>query len=241
MKPIIGIPANQIISHADIFQGNHVSYTPKGFVQALQKVGGLPLVMPINQNTEDVSEYVSHIDKLLLTGGQDVTPALYGEEPHPKLGQTDILRDNWELALIEEALKQHKPIFAVCRGMQLMNVYFGGTLHQDLSLYDDWTVKHVQTPTSPSYATHSVQLTGDSPLSKILNTRELSVNSYHHQIIKRTAPALQVAAKSRDNVAEAVTAKDEALRILGVQWHPELDFDVNEQSLALFDYFVHTL
>lgn len=148
MKPIIGIAGNQLIRATDTFQGNQVSYTPQGFVDAVLDAQGLPLILPV-MSPDSASQLIGQIDKLILAGGQDVSPQLYMEDPHPKLTETNIQRDQFEQALILEALKQRKPIFAVCRGLQLLNVVLEGTLYQDLSLYPKWSVKHEQQPTAP--------------------------------------------------------------------------------------------
>lgn len=236
---IIGIAGNQIIQAVDIFNGNHVTYTPQGFVSAVQLVGGLPLVLPIGKK-ELAKAYIDQIDKLLLAGGQDVSPEFYGEEPHPKLEETNKNRDEFELALIQEALKQKKPILAVCRGMQLLNVALGGTLYQDLSLYPDWKVKHGQQPTQPQFATHTVNIEQDSCLHKVFGDTT-QVNSYHHQALRKLGTGLRATAWSTDALVEGVESTDPSQRILGVQWHPELVYTEDIQEKALFDYFVNTL
>lgn len=134
MLPIIGIAGNQLIRATDTFQGNQVTYTPQGFVNAVQQADGLPIVLPIS-SPKTASAYIDQIDKLILAGGQDISPQLYHEPLHPKLLETNLQRDLFEAALISEALKQNKPIFAVCRGMQLLNVVLGGSLYQDLTTY----------------------------------------------------------------------------------------------------------
>ncbi len=239
MQQIIGIAANQIIQHVDVFHGNHVTYTPQGFVTAVQQANGLPLVLPIGSK-EAAKAYIEKIDKLLLAGGQDISPDLFGEEPHPKLEETNRNRDLFELALIKEALKQQKPIFAVCRGMQLLNVALGGTLYQDLSLYADWKVKHVQQPTQPQFATHDVNIEKDSALYQLFGAKA-RVNSYHHQAIHTLADTLKVSATSTDGLIEGIEAIDPVQRILGVQWHPELRFEAERNEFKLFDYFVNDL
>lgn len=141
MQPIIGIAGNHLNKATDTFQGNEVTYTPQGFVQAVKQAGGLPLVFPILEPSY-AAAFISRVDKLLLAGGQDISPQLYQQDPHPKLQETNLNRDLFEQALIKEAIKQKKPIFSVCRGTQLVNVVLGGTLYQDLSLYPNWAVKH---------------------------------------------------------------------------------------------------
>ncbi|WP_348923087.1 gamma-glutamyl-gamma-aminobutyrate hydrolase family protein [Enterococcus rotai] len=239
MTTTIGIAGNQIIQSVDVFNGNHVSYTPQGFVTAVQNAGGLPIVLPIGTE-ETAAAYISKIDKLLLAGGQDISPDFFGEEPHPKLEETNRNRDLFELALIKEAIKQHKPIFAVCRGMQLINVALGGTLYQDLSLYTDWTIKHGQQPTQPQFATHSIQIEEDSTLYQVFG-KTYRVNSYHHQAINTLASSLKITAQSADGIVEGIESIDMNQRLLGVQWHPELRFEVDSKEFKLFDYFVNQL
>ncbi|ALS00733.1 glutamine amidotransferase [Enterococcus silesiacus] len=239
MTTTIGIAGNQIIQSVDVFNGNHVTYTPQGFVTAVQKAGGLPMVLPIG-NEEVAASYISKIDKLLLAGGQDISPDFFGEEPHPKLEETNRNRDLFELALIKEAIKQNKPIFAVCRGMQLINVALGGTLYQDLSLYSEWSVKHGQQPTQPQFATHGIKIEKDSALYQVFGA-EYRVNSYHHQAINDLASSLKITARSSDGIAEAIESIDANQRLLGVQWHPELRFDTAAKEFKLFEYFVNQL
>lgn len=239
MTTIIGIAGNQIIQSVDVFNGNHVTYTPQGFITAIQKAGGLPIVLPIGSQ-ETAETYISTIDKLLLAGGQDISPDFFGEEPHPKLEETNRNRDLFEIALIKEAIKQQKPIFAVCRGMQLLNVVLGGTLYQDLSLHPDWKVKHEQQPTQPQFATHEILIEKDSSLSQLFGEK-YRVNSYHHQAINRLAAPLKISAKSSDGLVESIESIDVTQRLLGVQWHPELCFDLETKEFKLFDYFVNQL
>lgn len=239
MHQKIGIAANQLLRATETFQGNQVTYTPQGFVNAVQQAGGLPLLFPIS-STESARDYIQLVDKLLLAGGQDVSPSLYNEAPHPKLTETNLDRDLFEQALIHEALKQNKPILAVCRGMQLLNVTLGGNLYQDLTLYPNWSVKHEQQPTPPQFATHEITVEPDSRLHEILPTSYF-VNSYHHQAIRDLAPTLKATAYSPDGLVEAVESKGSDQRILGVQWHPELIHQKNPLDQKLFDYFVQSL
>ncbi|MTD38828.1 gamma-glutamyl-gamma-aminobutyrate hydrolase family protein [Erwinia sp. CPCC 100877] len=239
MSKVIGIAGNQIIEAADIFNGNYVTYTPQGFVDAVQQAGGLPFVIPIGDKSQ-AAAYISKIDKLLLAGGQDVSPEFYNQEPHQKLEETNYKRDSFEIGLIKEAIKQHKPIFAVCRGMQLLNVALGGTLYQDLSLYPNWQVKHAQQPTKPQFATHDVLVEKDSLLYQLLGEKS-RVNSYHHQAIHTVGNGLNVTAKSSDGIVEGIESNDPNIPILGVQWHPELRFNVSEKEFKLFDFFVNEL
>lgn len=237
MKPIIGIAANE---RSMIEESEHwLTYTPKNFVTHIQEAGGIPLLIPIGI-IEDAKAYISRIDKLLLAGGHDVSPQHYGETLHPLIQGTHPERDAFELALIKEAVAQKKPIFGVCRGMQLINVAFGGSLYQDLSLMENPHLKHVQLPTPFRFATHDVTLNADSQLGKLLGTT-YPVNSFHHQAVKEIAKDFQVIATAPDGVVEAIESHAFGAPILGIQWHPELAAQTRPSEQAIFAFFVQTL
>lgn len=235
-KAIIGIAASQHYQKNQDFFDQQFTYSPQGFIDGIHQAGGVPVLLPIS-DPELASTYIATIDKLLLAGGQDVSPILYGEEPDPKLGATSMERDTFEMALIKEAIKQNKPIFTICRGTQLLNVTLGGTLYQDLSDYENWTVKHDMFPTVPDFGLHSVTVKGDSTLAGILGEKN-QVNSYHHQALKDLAESLVPIAWSADGIIEAVESRDRSHKILGVQWHPELTHKNDPKEQRLFDYFV---
>lgn len=238
MKPVIGIPGNTLTSHNPDYTSVPLAYTPQGFVEGLTKAGALPVVFPISTK-ENAKQYVRSVDAILLAGGQDVSPLLYGEEPHLKLQGTSPLRDYFELAVIEEAWKQNKPILAICRGMQLLTVAFGGSLYQDVSLYPDLSVQHLQL-SSPETAIHSVKIKETSWMGTLFGD-SLDVNSYHHQAIKELPDTFTATAWSQDGLVEAFEATDKAHLVIGVQWHPELMINHDEKAQALFDSYVMTV
>ncbi|MGM0125094.1 hypothetical protein IGI37_002491 [Enterococcus sp. AZ194] len=237
-QPIIGIAGNQLIHATEVFNGNFVTYTPQGFVDGVLEAGGLPLILPISA-PKKAKDYIKSIDKLLLAGGQDVSPRMYHEEPQPTLEETNYARDIFEAELIKEAILQKKPILTVCRGTQLLNVVLGGTLYQDLSQYDQWRVKHAQQPTAPQFSTHSITVFSESQIGQLIPDKTY-VNSYHHQALKELAPGLIATAWAADGIIEAVESS-EGLPILGVQWHPELTRSVEEKEQKIFDYFVNEM
>ncbi|MGB6179547.1 gamma-glutamyl-gamma-aminobutyrate hydrolase family protein [Carnobacterium sp.] len=233
-KPLIGIPGN-VLRGLKETEGLPITYTPQGFIDGIQMANGVPFVFPISP-PEDASYYVDQIDGLLLAGGQDITPFLSGEEPHLKLEATEPARDAFELALIKETIAQHKPIFAVCRGMQLLNVAYGGTLYQDLSDYKELTVQHIQ-KTHYTFGSHTITLDTESQLGRILGAT-YSVNSYHHQAVKELAEPFKAVAWSKDNLIEAFESTDAEKGIVAVQWHPELMVAVDSKMQRLFTEFV---
>lgn len=231
MKPIIGIVSN-VLQHSNDFKGNvEVSYTIRDFIKGVNSVGGIPITIPISLE-EDVKVYIDMIDGLLLAGGQDVSPFLYGEEPIIELGNTFLERDLFEIALIKEAMQQKKPIFGICRGLQIINVALGGTLHQDIPSQYKTTLKHNQQEEQALYPIHTINIDKDSILYDIVG-EGARVNSLHHQSIKDLAGNLKVTARSIDEIVEGVESTDKEQYILAVQWHPEILLRNNDKSSKL--------
>ena len=183
------------------------------------------------------------IDGLLLTGGDDVAPARYGETPHPTIVEVEPERDEFELKLVAEARARDLPIFAICRGVQVLNVAYGGTLVQDIPSQVPGALAHsLDVPPNESYSlAHEVWLDKDTLLAKLMGERlsdtdACEVNSRHHQAVKQVAPGLVVSATAPDGVIEAI--EDPAARFcLGVQWHPE-NFWRTGEFRPLFEAFL---
>ncbi|MFC6464910.1 gamma-glutamyl-gamma-aminobutyrate hydrolase family protein [Marinilactibacillus sp. GCM10026970] len=238
MKPVIGIPGNILTNFSPRYNSLPVTYTPHGFVEGLHAAGALPVVFPISSE-ENARQYVKSVDAILLAGGQDVSPLTYGEEPHLKLEETSLERDKFEMAVIKEAWAENKPVLAICRGLQIFNVAFGGTLYQDVSLYPKLGVQHVQVST-PETAAHSVTLEEDSWLGQLYG-KKANVNSYHHQAIKKLADGLRPVGWSNDGLIEAFESSDDKHITVGVQWHPELMIHNSDAAQGLFDAYVQTV
>ncbi|OTN75667.1 hypothetical protein A5886_000742 [Enterococcus sp. 8G7_MSG3316] len=233
-RPTIGIAANEVADAGETLHHLPISYTPLGYVRAVQQAGGLPLILPIGDSAT-AKEYIAQIDKLVLAGGQDVSPKFYGQEKTINLSSY-LQRDEFELALIDEALLQKKPIFAVCRGMQLINVALGGTLLQDISNHSD--IVHMQAPIPKEVPTHVIETLDESRLSAIYG-RKTHVNSFHHQAVDKLAQGLCKTAWSPDGIIEGLEAAER--RIMGVQWHPDFAYDALSQEMAAFRYVVNDL
>jgi len=175
-----------------------------------------------------------HCDGLLLSGGEDVDPFYYGQTPTEKCGEIAKERDHAELKMLEAFLATGKPVFGICRGIQLMNVYFGGTLHQDIKeisgcKHEDWLRKNT--------GNHTVCLQNHTRLAEILGKERITVNSLHHQAVDRSAPVLTVNAVSEDGIIEGVEHPDYRFCI-GVQWHPEHMSVTSAVQRRLFNAFV---
>lgn len=212
-------------------------HTPYNFVKGIEQAGGTPIVLPI-ADLKHIKTYADCIDGLLLTGGQDIAPRFYNEEPIPELRETLPIRDTFELTLIEEMTRQKKPIFGICRGLQIINVANGGTLYQDIDSQAGMSIKHAQA-TLPHFVEHSIITKENSLIRQILG-KKAYVNTLHHQAIKDLAPNLIATATSPDGFIEAIESNDDDHVIMAVQWHPEtlLDSNNKEDALALFKNFV---
>ena len=238
----IGIPTDELIEINPIMPNNHPAYAPHDVKEAFIKLGAIPLIIAFPDDVSKVDQlaqdYVQLIDGLMLPGGPDVDPTFYGEEPHPKSGMTLYQKDRFEIALIKAALAADKPIFGICRGIQIMNVAMGGTLHQDLeSQYPELKIQHPQA-TLGQFATHHIELTAGSKLAKLYGQSTIKVNSRHHQAVKAVGKGLKVTAVAPDGVIEGMESTDTDL-FLGVQWHPENMWQQEDpQQLVVFQDFL---
>ena len=238
----IGIPTDELIEINPIMPNNHPAYAPHDVKEAFIKLGAIPLIIAFPDDVSKVDQlaqdYVQLIDGLMLPGGPDVDPTFYGEEPHPKIGMTLYQKDRFEIALIKAALAADKPIFGICRGIQIMNVAMGGTLYQDLeSQCPELKIQHPQA-TLGQFATHHVELTAGSKLAKLYGQSTIKVNSRHHQAVKAVGKGLKVTAVAPDGVIEGMESTDTDL-FLGVQWHPENMWQQEDpQQLVVFQDFL---
>jgi len=202
---------------------NHKEDTSRiadAYVEAVLKAGGTPVLIPLMTDETALEAIVSRIDGLILSGGCDINPQLFGEEHHPTVETCDSERDRYEMALLKQAVERQLPILGICRGNQLINVAFGGSLIQDIpSQVTESTVNHNQEE-AREIATHSIKIKPESRLHQITRSRQIMVNSFHHQAVKAVAPGFEAVAWADDGVIEAIESTEGKV-ILGVQWHPE--------------------
>jgi putative glutamine amidotransferase len=210
--------------------------------QAVIHVGGEVFILERSMTAADA---LNGIGGLLLTGGGDVDPARYGEEPHPSLVDVEPLRDEFEIALVREARAKNLPIFAICRGLQVLNVAFGGTLVQDIPSQVPGALEHrLAVPPHEAFAlAHEVWIDKDTKLARLMSERlgaadTCEVNSRHHQAVKQVAPSFYVSATAPDGVIEAIEDAS-APFCIAVQWHPE-NFWRTGEFRPLFETFVET-
>ena len=225
MKPVIGIPQ----MGNDLFR----KYMKSKYTASLKRAGAQVRWIDL----EDVEAAVAaalECDGLLFPGGADIDPHLYGQEPTEKCGKPHILRDAAEPRLLRAYLPTEKPIFCICRGHQLLNVYFGGTLHQDIAPIQQCAHSDFK---GKNRGSHPLRIQPGTKLHQILGCEETSVNSLHHQAVENVAQGLTVSAVSSDGFVEALEAAGHPF-CLSVQWHPEHMSKCNPAQQRLFDAFV---
>jgi len=230
-RPVIGLTIENPRQETEVFR------LREDYVRSVETSGGLPLVLAPGR-PEDAPDLLDHVSGLLLTGGADIDPSLYGETPHPKLGAVFRERDVFELALCREALRRDLPLLAICRGQQVLNVATGGTLVQDIPSEISGAVEH--DPDVERWQTaHDVVILPRTRLREILGTERAAVNSFHHQSVKQLGRDLAVSARSTDGVVEGIERPaDKGRFVVGVQWHPESFWDHPPGFRPLFDAFV---
>ena len=229
--PLIGISGT--------FGENKSSSVPGTYVRSVLRAGGVPVILPINDNPDVIEKMISSVDILLMTGGEDIDPLKwYGEEPLRNLESVVPERDAFDMMLLKAAIKRGIPVLAVCRGMQLMNIAYGGTLYQDIpTQVKESFVKHRQ-EISGQYATHSIIIEKNSLLFQLLGTEKAVVNSFHHQSVKDVAPGFKVTARAADGIIEAMEMENNP-NIIAVQFHPEsLTAAGNDTFLPVFHYLM---
>lgn len=234
-KPIIGVSGNFLIDK-EMFLGYKKVYVNEDYISGVINAGGVPIVLPMTEDEEVIDRYISSIDALILTGGQDVSPEFYGEDPMPKLGVVVPRRDRFDLSLLKKAKEKNIPILGICRGVQIINVAYGGNLFQDLSYSGLNYLKHSQGHTT-NLPTHRISVEEESHLYETLKENDLMVNSFHHQAIDRVGEGLRVVAKAPDGIIEAVEDRNYRF-LLGVQFHPEMLHMVMESMQGIFNRLV---
>ena len=234
-KPVIGIPVNVLVEKNLPFPGTERASVNQDYLDALKAAGAVPVALPMVETEEDVQTQLELLDGLLFSGGADVSPLTYGEEPATGLDEVYPDMDRHQLALARAGRKAGLPMLGICRGMQVLNVACGGTLHQDLGSLAEPLLQHWHKGQRRGVS-HTVDLVEGSRLRGILGCPSIGTNSFHHQAVKDVAPGFSVSARARDGVIEGLEVPEGFL--LGVQWHPEGMVATCPEMLRLFQALV---
>lgn len=244
-KPIIGIPASYKKAGITAPEGgahmieNDWSLVQGNYVRAVERFGGAPLVIPVLEDESSAEVIVTMLDGILFTGGADIAAWRYGEYVEYGHGMIDQIRDEQEFMLIKMAMDRELPIFGVCRGLQLINIAFGGTLYQDIiQMSDKFFIAHsLPGPMDRCTIIHSVGTVPGTKLREVTGMERIEVNSFHHQAIDKLANSLVASAVAPDGCIEAVESTGNHF-VMGVQWHAEGLCDTHKPSADLLTYFI---
>ncbi len=228
MKPVIGVVTCGFIDNKQ--------FVTNTYIQSIRYAGGVPVILPLIRSDELIGQYIELCDGFLFCGGNDITPLLFGQEPRHGIGNTNITLDLFQIRLMKQVLCSEKPVFSICRGMQVFNVACGGTICQDLQHQKEHAFNHMQDSDSRSDVSHPVQVERSSLLHQYLG-RRIYVNSFHHQAVESPGKGLTVTAKAPDKTIEALELDSHPFAV-GVQWHPECMYRTSAEMRALFREFV---
>ncbi len=210
-------------------------FVTDNYIQAIELAGGLSIIIPMTKVIH--KEYLSLCDGFLFCGGGDITPLLFNQEPTFGLSETDLAFDLFQIKMMKSILKTRKPVLAICRGMQVLNVACGGSLIQDLASIKN-AINHMQTSNNRTDFSHKVTFNPKSNLYKILGASTY-VNSFHHQAIATLGHNLIISGQSKDQIIEAIEMPSHPF-VIGVQWHPECMFQTSSKMRALFFNLINT-
>jgi putative glutamine amidotransferase len=221
-RPNIGVTAATERVSYGVWEEVPAVISPARYLQAVQRAGARPVLLPPDpEDAEDPGEVLDLLDALVVTGGAgDLNPALYGEERHPETGPVQEERDAYELALVRGALEREMPVLGICRGMQILNVAYGGTIEQHLP---DVLGHEEHRHTPGTFADHEVRLVPDSLAARAAGSESTPAKSHHHQGIREVGEGLQVTGRAVEDDAVEALEDPSCPFVLGVLWHPEED------------------
>lgn len=232
LKPLIGLTTSRMPKPS-----GHIAFgINEPYVNSIANAGGLPILIPLGLSNEDLDILFLRLDGILFTGGYDIDPRGYGNQPHPKVEGVDVDRDRVEVHLVRTAIQSGKSFFGICRGCQVINVALGGSLYEDLPEQHPGNVHHDNHDHPRNFLAHSVDIQSDSSLAQVMSRNQVRVNSLHHQGVRHLAPELRATAIAPDGLIEAFELPGHPFG-LAVQWHPE---ELQEHAVMrnLFQTFI---
>lgn len=232
----IGIVSNINVEQNPVFFKIDKISVNSDYIEAVEKVKGIPIMIPVVSSEFILNSFIDICNGFIFTGGIDINPIYYGENPYPKLGMINSKLDEFQLKLMREVLKSKKPFLAICRGMQILNVVCGGTLYQDMDQIPGYTIQHQQSGERYNVI-HKINFYKNTILHSLYGD-ETYVNSFHHQSINKLGNNLIISGRSPDGVIESVEVKDYNFGV-GVQWHPEMMFTNFDSMKPLFEALVY--
>jgi len=237
--PVIGILTSILVMDSGTFPGMERSFVNHDYISAIESAGGIPVLLPVVKDMEAIRRQIETVDALVLPGGYDPNPLLYGENPGRTMGFIFPEVDEHQIAAIRIADAAGKPMLGICRGLQILNVAFGGTLHQDVSLAPDSYVQHSQISRRHSPG-HEVSLMDGTFLADVFGQALIVTNSFHHLAVKEIAVDFIISAMAQDGIIEGIE-RHRGTPVIAVQWHPEMMFERHPIMLGIFKGFMRII
>jgi putative glutamine amidotransferase len=234
LKPLIGLTTTRMPNPS----GRPAFGINEPYVKSVANAGGLPILIPLGLSNDDLDVLLPRLDGILFTGGYDIDPRQYGNQPHPKVEVIDADRDRVEMHLVHTVIQSGKSFLGICRGCQVINVALGGSLYEDLPEQLPGEVHHDNHDHPRNFLAHHIDIQSDSRLAKIMSSNHARVNSLHHQGVRKLAPELRTSAIASDGLIEAFELPGYPFG-LAVQWHPE-ELQEHEVMRKLFQTFIHS-
>jgi putative glutamine amidotransferase len=228
----------KIIGIVSSVDNKKVTSIVENYAAAINAAGGVTVLLPYTECEEVIASFVEVCDGFCIAGGVDISPERYGEDRHPLCEEPQLYRDALDLAFIERVLESGKPMLAICRGMQMLNVACGGTLFQDIPSECPSEIKHRQTEGELELS-HYATPTPKTPLARTVGEDSIRINSFHHQAVKRLGSGLAVMASADDGTVEAIYMPERKF-VEGYQWHPERLYAIDENSRKIFRRFIES-
>lgn len=232
MNPIIGVTASKE-------RGSGFTYQKVNDcnLKALIEAGAVPVILPVTGEDELIHRYLEIVDGIYFSGGGDIDPLIFGENPIKEIKEIDYDRDEFEIKLFKKAVIKKIPMLGICRGAQIMNVAAGGTLYQDIYAQKEASLGHSPKYAYGGYGHHKVKIMNHSKLYDIFQSEEIVVNSYHHQAVREVAEGFKITAISEDGIIEGIESENLPFAV-GIQWHPEIMYKRHPEFLKIFKVFV---